>query len=170
MPRLVTPDMRAVVEVAHLVFAATVTPDGRPNLSPKGTIRVWDDDRLFYLDIASPRTRENLRHNPAIELNIVDQTSRRGYRFRGRASLHAGDDIYAKATARVFAEESTTYPVACVVLIRVEHAEPLVSPGYLHVADEWAMRAAWAKRRPLLDAAFEAHIRARGPWTGDAIR
>jgi pyridoxamine 5'-phosphate oxidase-like protein len=29
------PDMRAVVQAAHLCFAATVTPDRRPNLSPR---------------------------------------------------------------------------------------------------------------------------------------
>ena len=57
---MLTPDMRAVIEAAHLCFAATVTPGGRPNLSPKGTIRVWDDAHLYFLDIASPRTRANL--------------------------------------------------------------------------------------------------------------
>jgi len=60
----ITSDMRAVIQAAHLCFAATVTPDGKPNLSPKGTIRVWDDDHLFFLDIASPKTRANLEHSP----------------------------------------------------------------------------------------------------------
>ena len=50
---VLTPDMRAVIEAAHLCFAATVTPEGRPNLSPKGTIRVWDDTHLYFLDNAS---------------------------------------------------------------------------------------------------------------------
>ena len=31
-----TADMRAVIESAQLCFAATVTPDGRPSLSPRG--------------------------------------------------------------------------------------------------------------------------------------
>ena len=80
---MLTPDMRAVIEAAHLCFAATVTPEGRPNLSPKGTIRVWDDAHLFFLDIASPGTRANLAHAPWLELNVVEQLSRRGYRFAG---------------------------------------------------------------------------------------
>src|SRR5690349_1625177 len=33
---MLTSDMRAVIRAAHLCFAATVTPDGQPNLSPKG--------------------------------------------------------------------------------------------------------------------------------------
>ena len=76
--------MRAVIAAQRLCFAATVTPDGRPNLSPKGTIRVWDDQHLFFCDIASPGTRANLLAHPWIEVNIVDTASRRGYRFLGR--------------------------------------------------------------------------------------
>ena len=157
---IITEDMLAIVESAHLCFAATVTPDGRPNLSPKGTIRVWDDDHLFFLDIASPGTRANLARNPYIELNVVDERSRRGYRFFGRASLHAGDDVFNDAMKRVFAEERANYPVASVVLIAVERAEPVVSPGYLHVASEAEMRQAWKERRAALDEVFERHIAA----------
>ena len=81
---MLTPDMRAVIRSAHLCFAATVTSDGRPNVSPKGTIRVWDDTQLFFLDIASPGTRTNLAHAPWLELNVVDQLSRRGIDSAGR--------------------------------------------------------------------------------------
>jgi hypothetical protein len=63
----------------------------------------------------------------------------------------------------------STYPVACVVLVTVETAEPLVSPGYWHVRDEPEMRAAWGRRRPLLDAAFERHLQSRAPWTKDTL-
>jgi len=100
---VLTPDMRAVIRSAHLCFAATVTPDGRPNVSPKGTIRVWDDTQLFFLDIASPGTRTNLAHAPWLELNVVDYLSRRGYRFSGRATLHLPDSVvYADGVRRVY--------------------------------------------------------------------
>jgi predicted pyridoxine 5'-phosphate oxidase superfamily flavin-nucleotide-binding protein len=162
-----TEDMRAVIESAHLCFAATVTPDGRPNLSPKGTIRVFDERRLCFLDIASPTTRSNLERNPWIELNVVEHLSRRGYRFYGRATLHRADAIYAEATGRVFKQDGVTYPVEAVVVVSVERASALVSPGYWHVADETEIRAGWKARRQQLDAAFEAHIGRRGPWRRD---
>ncbi|HEX2021255.1 MAG TPA: pyridoxamine 5'-phosphate oxidase family protein, partial [Candidatus Thermoplasmatota archaeon] len=91
-------DMRAVVESAHLAFVATVTPDGRPSLSPKGTLRALDDRRLFFLDVASPQTRRNLERNPWMEVNVVDATSRRGYRFLGQAAVHRDDDLAREAT------------------------------------------------------------------------
>jgi len=159
-----TRDMRAIIQSARLCFAATVTPQGRPNVSPKGTIRVWDNRSLFFLDIASPGTRANLAANPWMELNVVEQSSRRGYRFSGRAEVHQQGKVFEEAKAKVFADENATYPVSSVVLLLVEHAAPLVSPGYWHVADEHAMRALWRERRRALDEEFEAHLAEEGPF------
>ena len=161
---MLTPDMRAVIEAARLCFAATVTPDGRPNLSPKGTIGVWDDTHLFFLDIASPGTRANLEHSPWMELNVVEQLSRRGYRFFGKAELHStGTTVYAEATRRLFGETPSPYPVNAVVLLAVERAAPVLSPAYWRVGDETALREIWRERRVGLDREFEAHIAQVGP-------
>lgn len=159
-------DVRALVEVAHLCFAATVTPDGRPNLSPKGTVRVLDDRRLFFLEIASPGTRRNLASNPWMEVNVVDPLSRRGYRFLGRARVHEGDEVHQAAARRVREEDGRDYPDHGVVVLEVERVLPLVSPGYDRVADERAMRAAWRAKRAALEEAFESHLARRGPHRG----
>ena len=93
-------DMKRVVEEQRLGYAATVCPDGTPNLSPKGTVTLWDEDRLIFADIRSPRTVDNLRRNPAIEINVVDPFSRRGYRFKG-AGMEFTDPGYASPRARL---------------------------------------------------------------------
>ncbi len=156
--------MRAVIDTQHLCFAATVGSDGRPNLSPKGTIRVWDSEHLFFCDIESPNTRRNLQTNPWIEINIVDPLSRRGYRFIGKATLHRDDDTYRKAVEQITSEENADYKVHSVVLIRVERAAPIYSPGYEHVHDESEMRKMWRERRSLFEGRFEAHVNKRGPY------
>jgi uncharacterized protein len=161
---MLTPDMRAVIDAVHLCFAATVTPDGRPNLSPKGTIGVWDDAHLYFLDIASPGTRANLAHSPWMEINVVEPLSRRGYRFAGPAALHpAGSPVYVQAVRRLYGETPPTYPVNAVVLLAVEHTAPLLSPAYWRVGNETAIRATWRARREQLDREFEAHIARVGP-------
>ena len=166
---MLTPDMRAVIEAAHLCFAATVTAEGRPNLSPKGTIGAWDDTHLFFLDIASPGTRANLTHSPWMELNVVEQLSRRGYRFAGRAELYwPGSAVYDEAKRRVYGEALSTQPVAAVVLLAIERVAPLLSPAYWRVADERALREIWRARREALDRDFEAHIARVGPARADA--
>lgn len=161
---MIDEDMRAVIDTQHLCFAATVSHDGRPNLSPKGTLRVWDSEHVFFCDIASPNTRRNLQTNPWIEVNVIDPLSRRGYRFFGKATLHRDDDVYRKAVEQIVREEKAEYPVNSVVLIRVEHAMPLFSPGYQHIQDELEMRKMWKERRSLFEKQFEAHMTRRGPY------
>src|SRR6266480_4127193 len=94
---MLTADMRRVVD-AELGFIATVCPDGTPNLSPKGTTAVWDDDHLVFADLRSPGTIANLRSNPSIEINVVDQLVRKGYRFKGTAAVHDDGEIFNAAS------------------------------------------------------------------------
>ena len=84
---ILTEDMKRVVNEQRLGFVATVCPDGTPNLSPKGTTAVWDDDHIVFADIRSPATVSNLRRNRSTEINVVDPMVRKGYRFKGVASL-----------------------------------------------------------------------------------
>jgi predicted pyridoxine 5'-phosphate oxidase superfamily flavin-nucleotide-binding protein len=157
-------DVRAMIDGQHLCFAATVSRDAKPNLSPKGTIRVWDASHIFFCDIASPNTRRNLERNPWIDVNVVDPVSRRGYRLFGKATLHREDEVYRKATDLIFEEEAAEYNVNCVVLVELSSVEPLYSPGYDHVSDEYAMRKMWKGRRSRMENEFEAHIAKRGPF------
>ena len=92
---ILTDEMKRVVTEIQLCYAATVTPDGKPNLSPKGSITVLSDDELGFADLASPGSIENLRHNPFIELNVVDPFIRRGLRFKGQAEVVTDPDAHA---------------------------------------------------------------------------
>src|SRR5215469_5271385 len=84
---MLTADMKRVIAEQKLGFVATVGADGAPNLSPKGTMLVLDDDRIMFGEIRSPATIANLAQNAGMEINFVDQFSRAGYRFRGRAAV-----------------------------------------------------------------------------------
>lgn len=161
---MLTADMRAIIEAAHLCFAATVTPDGMPNVSPKGTIRVWDDTHLFFLDLASPGTRANLAHTPWMELNVVEQLSRRGYRFAGPVALHlAGSAAFDDGVRRVYEGVEPDQLPNAVVVLTVERAAPLLSPAYWRGTDETTLRKTWRERRAALDREFEAHLARVGP-------
>ncbi|MCI4345377.1 MAG: pyridoxamine 5'-phosphate oxidase family protein [Thermoplasmata archaeon] len=128
---ILTEPMKRVVTEQRLAYVATVRPDGRPNLSPRGTLVVWDDDHLLYADLRSPRTTSNLAANPAIEVNVVDPFLRKGWRFAGRAErLSAAPDL-ARAKELLSGEVTDLERRARAFLrIAVEHAAPLVSPGY----------------------------------------
>lgn len=132
----------------RLGFVATVCPDGTPNLSPKGTTTVLDDEHLLFADIHSPNTVRNLAQNPVIELNVVDPIVRKGYRFKGRATLHSSGDPY-EAGLRLLAErgyEASRERIKTVVVVDVEIAAALVSPAYDSGAAEADVAEIWECR------------------------
>jgi uncharacterized protein len=129
---ILTDDMKRLVDEQQLGFHATVCPDGSPNLSPKGSTRVWDDDHLFFGDVCSPQTIANLRAGSLIEVNVVDTFVRKGYRFKGRAVIcEPGSTGFAEGIERMRAGGSKLAErVKAIVVIEVHHAEPLISPAY----------------------------------------
>lgn len=129
---ILTEDMKRVVREQRLGFHATVCADGTPNLSPKGTTDVWDDDHLFFADICSPQTVENIRQGSVVEVNVVDPFVRKGYRFKGPAVVHErGSDGYADGLERLRVAGSKLLDrVNAIVVIEVQRAAPVVSPAY----------------------------------------
>ena len=149
---ILTEDMKRVVRQQRLGFVATVCPDGTPNLSPKGTAAVWDDDHLLFADLASPVTMANLRHNPAVEINLVDLYSRKGYRFKGAAHIvekeeepELHEEILQAFEQGTRGVHQVRLPARAYVLIKVERALPLVSPAYLPGVTESGTRETWAE-------------------------
>jgi hypothetical protein len=149
MSAKLTADMRRVVGEQRLAFVATVCPDGTPNVSPKGTIAVWDDEHLVFADIRSPRTIANLKKNPAVELNIVDPFARKGYRFKGTGRVVADGELFQEILdfyrgRWVDTSKNRESRIRGFVLIKVESALPLISPAYDDgSSDEQSIRKYW---------------------------
>lgn len=146
---ILTDDMQRVVREQRLGFVATVCPDGTPNLSPKGTTTVWDNDHLIFADICSPNTIANLRHNPAVEINVVDPIIRKGYRFKGTATILSAGPAF-DAIMQLYKERGTANPIEHVVLVKIERALPLTSPAYDLGATEDEVRDRWERYRETL--------------------
>lgn len=131
---ILTEEMQRTVREQRLGFVATVCADGSPNLSSKGTTTVWDDDHLIFADICSPGTVANLAHNPAVEVNVVDPITRRGYRFKGQATIVGEGPLFERAMSffrdTYGLSDALAQRVERVVLIKVRHAAPLISPIY----------------------------------------
>jgi len=144
---ILTDDMKRVVRQQRMGFMATVCPDGSPNLSPKGTATVWDDDHLVFADLGSPVTIENLGHNPACEINVLDTFLRKGYRFKGTAEILTGGDLFDEIedafTTGSHGIRRSGLPAKRYVLITVNKAAAVISPGYTPGKTEESMREEW---------------------------
>lgn len=149
-----TEDMKRVVLEQRLGFVATVDTNGRPNLSPKGTTTVLDDERLLFADIASPGTVANLASSPYVELNVVDPIRRKGYRFKGRGEVHRVGEAFERGLD-VLEQRGYTTPrgkIRAVVVVTIDEAAPLMSPVYSTGAQEAAVVASWLEHHRNLNS------------------
>ena len=122
-------ELKKLVNFQKLGYVATVSSDGTPNLSPKGTIAILDDSRLVFANIRSPKTIENLTNNPSIEINVIDPFSRMGYRFKGLANiLFDGEDF--ENILDYFKQKGIKSTISHIVVIDVTSFSEITSPSY----------------------------------------
>ncbi len=132
-PRLMlSAEMKGLIATFPLGFVATVTPDGAPAVSPKGTFLVLDDHTIAYSDIRSPGTRRNLTANPVVEVNFIDPFRRIAVRVAGSAVLHPkGSDWFtAHRPQWLNAFGDLARRISCLVEIRLNSAQMIWTPPY----------------------------------------
>lgn len=136
------------IEMWRLGFVATVSAGGRPNVSPKGTFVVLDDETIAFGEIRSPQTLTNLTNNPELEVNFVDQFTRKGVRIRGQAEfIRRGSDEYNTLIGKwqaIWGDLADRINV--IVKIPVEEAKPLTTPPYDDGATEEDMIALYKQK------------------------
>ena len=141
---ILTSDMKRIVAEQKLGFVATVCADGTPNLSPKGTMLLLDDDHIMFGDIRSPGTIANLKANNAMEINFVDPFARKGYRFKGRARLAESGSEEFNALAPRFAHfGELAKKINRVVILHITNAAQLITQDYDVGATVAVLRRHW---------------------------
>ncbi len=123
---------RQLVTQQKLGFVASICRDGSPNVSPKGTVSIWDGDHLIFADLDSPGTVANLRRDPRVEVNVVDPILRKGWRFKGTAEVLDSGPRFDRGVRFFEKAKLMDAPrrVRSIILIRVRQVAPLVSPAY----------------------------------------
>ena len=128
----------------RLGYVATVSPDGGPNVSPKGTIVARGRSGLAFADIRSPDTVRNIRANPRVEISVVDPVLRRGYLFRGTARV--ADPEERREAVLAYERSGVRSSIRDVVLVDLDGVEPVTSPLYDLGMTEREVRSAWEGR------------------------
>ena len=132
----ISQEIKDLVEHQRLGFVATVSPDNTPNLSPKGTVTVWEDEYIVFGDIRSPNTIANIKHNPAVEINVIDHFKRRGYRFKGSASIISSGQEYDKIQS-IYKKRGIQSKINDIVKVKVDSISEIIAPSYdLGVSEE----------------------------------
>ena len=125
----ITSEIKIFLNSQKLGYVATVSSDGKPNISPKGTIIAWSDNLLAFANIRSPDTVMNLQNNPFIEINVIDPLSRKGYLFIGTAKIIKNTPLYVKILNH-YRTNGIKSPINSIVIVDVSSVSEVTSPLY----------------------------------------
>jgi hypothetical protein len=117
----------------HVCLLGTAGPDG-PNVSPKGSMIVFDDEHLAYWERSKRKALENLAKDPRVVVVYSNMKAFREktlqsavLRFYGTATVHESgavkDAIFARLLPREQTHEGADQGFG--VLIRISRAEDL---------------------------------------------
>jgi uncharacterized protein len=94
-------ELRDLLSGGHNVWVATVSPDGTPNVSIKGSGALLDDEHLYFADMFSRKTRENLEHDNRVAVGIHDPDRRLAMQVKGHAELIDHGEVFDRVNEKL---------------------------------------------------------------------
>jgi uncharacterized protein len=103
-------------------LVATASGDGRPDLSYRGSLMVFDEEHLAFWERAKGETLANLEENPHVAILYRNAETRIGWRFYGVAEILRDGDVQAAIMERTHPFELAQDPdrTGYAVLMRVD--------------------------------------------------
>ena len=141
---MITEEIKNFLNLQKLGYVATVSSDGKPNISPKGTIVGWSSETLAFADIRSPDTMKNLIDNPNVEINVIDPLLRKGYLFQGKARILQDGTLYQEILNH-YRQNGIKSPINSIVLVDVSSISDVISPLYDLGISENEIKSKWQK-------------------------
>lgn len=117
--------MQAMLAEQTPILATVIKDSGMPNIGPKRSLRVYDDNHLIYNENTGGQTLENIQHGSKIAIAVIDRPKLDGYRFVGTPEVHYEGE-YFESAAR-YAEDNGMKTPKCAVLIKVDDVFTLKS-------------------------------------------
>ena len=139
---VITSEIKTFLNSQKLGYVATVSSDGKPNISPKGTIIAWSDNLLAFANIRSPDTVMNLQHNPFVEINVIDPLSRKGYLFTGTAKIIKNTPLYVEILNH-YRTNGIKSPINSIVIVDISSVSEVTSPLYDLGQNEEEIKLKW---------------------------
>lgn len=120
-----TQEMKDMV-MTQQCFHATVSPEGIPNIAPKRSTRVFDDETLIFNEGVGGTTWQNILAGSKDAVGVVNREILDGYRFIGTPEVLADGPVYEQA-AEVSVKNGMPKPKA-VILVHIDEIHSL-KPG-----------------------------------------
>jgi len=112
---VMTEEMMDAVEKDNVVFFATATKEGVPNVVPIGFARPIDNKTIMIVDNYLNKTRKNLEDNPKASL-VPRDASKCPYQFKGTVEILTSGKVFDDAVDWATSVMSKLAPKAAVIL------------------------------------------------------
>lgn len=112
---VLTQEMMDSIEKNNLVFLATATVDGTPNVVPIGLARPIDNRTVLLVANFMKKTFENLKNNPKASI-IVGNVSETPYQFKGDVKIHESGKYFEDAVEWAKSVMAQLNPKAAVIM------------------------------------------------------
>jgi len=113
----ISEEAKKIISDVHPAMVATAGKSGKPNVSPRGSFKVLDDEHVIFTDGGRMYTLANLRENPKISVIVYNAETRQGCRLWGTAEIIESGKTFDKMAAEAAARGIT---IEHVVSIKVE--------------------------------------------------
>jgi uncharacterized protein len=120
-----TQEMKDMI-ASQQCFIATADTTAMPNVAPKRSTRVLNDNSLIFNEGTGGTTYNNIRNGSKVSVAVVNRETLDGYRFLGTPEIQTAGELYEKA-AEMSAKMNFPKPHA-VVIIHIEEIHSL-KPG-----------------------------------------
>ena len=116
-----TKEIKDLIETNRIAYVATVDQNNAPNVSPKSTFSILDDETFIFAEIMSTRTRQNLLKNSKIALYFYSQEKNIGCQIKGEAEMLNSGELYQEMLeALKYYDRKANY----VVKVKVKEIHP----------------------------------------------
>ena len=96
-------EAKQLIQVTHPGMVATADKSGMPNVSPKGSFQVLDDEHVAFANVHSPRSMANIAENPQVSAIVFDPATRHGCRVWGKAEVVTAGAVFERIAAALAA-------------------------------------------------------------------
>lgn len=91
-----TQEMKEMIET-QLAYIATVDRDGNPNIGPKRSMRIYDENTLVYNENTGKQTMNNIMDTGKASVAYAVREKLKGFRFSGKAEIQTEGKLYDEA-------------------------------------------------------------------------
>jgi predicted pyridoxine 5'-phosphate oxidase superfamily flavin-nucleotide-binding protein len=120
-----TQEMKDMISTQQC-FVGTVSKEGIPNVAPKRSTRVLNDETLIFNEVTGGATYKNLLDGSKVSIAVVNREVLDGYRFVGSVEVQDSGDLYEQAAT--MAEKNNIRKPLAVVLVHIDEIHSL-KPG-----------------------------------------